>query len=131
MNPRYYERMSKLLTDLISQRRQQRISYKEYLAEITELARKVKDPSLGQHYPTTIDTPGRRALFDTVDGDEDVALLVDMVLHKECQDGWRSSKMKTRKVHFAVQQVLKKTVGGDVSVVTDEVLGVAAEHHEF
>ena len=38
VNPKYYEKMSRLLDDLIRQRKQEALEYKEYLARMVELA---------------------------------------------------------------------------------------------
>jgi type I restriction enzyme, R subunit len=51
INPKYYERMSELLDALIEQRKQQAGNYEKYLAEIVELAKKVKNPAWGASYP--------------------------------------------------------------------------------
>ena len=45
INPRYYEKMSELLDELIAQRRQEAIEYEEYLARIVELTRQIKRPN--------------------------------------------------------------------------------------
>ena len=44
VNPKYYEKMSVLLDELIELRRQQAISYQEYLEKVRELAKQVKHP---------------------------------------------------------------------------------------
>ena len=91
----------------------------------------MKDPTVGQTYPSTIDTPGRRAIFDTVDGDETLALQIDETLHLVCQDGWRTSRMKTRRVNMAVRNLLQDAVGEDAKEMTETVVAVAKEHHEY
>ncbi len=67
INPKYYERMSELLDALIAQRRQDAIDYQKYLEEVVELARQVANPTTGQAYPKSLDTPAKRALFDNLD----------------------------------------------------------------
>ena len=47
VNPKYYEKMSVLLDELIELRRSQAISYQEYLEKVRELAMKVKRPASG------------------------------------------------------------------------------------
>ena len=52
VNPKYYEKMSVLLDELIELRRSQAISYQEYLEEkVRELAMKVKRPASGGQKP--------------------------------------------------------------------------------
>ncbi len=55
-NPRYYQQMSVLLKELIRQRKQADIEYKKYLEEIIALAKKARDPSKSERYPSTIDS---------------------------------------------------------------------------
>ena len=61
VNPSFYEKMSELLTDLVTQRKNDAIDYAEYLKRIAELVRAVK----AGHgtYPDQVSTPaGRRSL---------------------------------------------------------------------
>src|SRR3970282_799210 len=43
-NPKYYLRMSELLDELVKQRKQADLEYKEYLAQIVALSKQVKNP---------------------------------------------------------------------------------------
>ena len=54
VNPKYYEQMSELLDALILQRKQEAIDYKEYLATIIDLTRKVSNPGAQSSYPQSI-----------------------------------------------------------------------------
>ena len=45
--PKYYEKMSVLLDELIAQRRQEAINYQQYLNKIVELTKKLKNPTSG------------------------------------------------------------------------------------
>ena len=65
VNPKYYEKMSELLDALILRRKQEALDYKEYLAEIVELAKQVSRQESGQ-YPLTIHTRALRALYDNL-----------------------------------------------------------------
>ncbi|MFZ1977389.1 MAG: hypothetical protein WAV76_05490, partial [Bacteroidota bacterium] len=62
VNPKYYEKMSKLLDALIRERRQQKIEYEQYLAKIIDLTKKIKNPAGGTDYPTSLNTNAKRAL---------------------------------------------------------------------
>ena len=67
VNPKYYERMSELLDDLILQRRQEAMDYKVYLKRIIELTRNVRRPEAEQSYPAAINTAALRSLFDNLE----------------------------------------------------------------
>ena len=68
INPKYYDRMSELLDALIEQRRQQAISYQEYLEQVKQLARQVKPSATATqaNYPASIDTMAKRSLYDNL-----------------------------------------------------------------
>jgi type I restriction enzyme R subunit len=79
INPKYYDRMSELLDALIEQRRQQALSYQDYLEQVKQLARQVKPhrtADTGQ-YPAAMDTPGKRSLYDNLDQNEALVLKID------------------------------------------------------
>lgn len=106
MNPKYYERMSELLDALIEKRRQEAIEYEQYLAEIVALTKQVNDPGLGMNYPKPIDTPARRALYDNLDHDLDLAISLDRAITSTKKDDWRGNMVKEREVKYAIRKVL-------------------------
>jgi len=106
INPKYYDRMSQLLDALIAQRRQDAITYQEYLEKIVELTRQAKNgPNVGA-YPKSLDSAARRALFDNLDKDELLAIRIDRAVRGSMQDGWRNNVMKSRRVRRAIADVL-------------------------
>ena len=76
VNPKFYEKMSELLTDLVAQRRSGAIEYAEYLEKIAELVRAAKSGH-GNTYPESMKSPGQKALFDNLGQDEALARRVD------------------------------------------------------
>jgi type I restriction enzyme R subunit len=112
INPKYYEAMSRLLEALIEQRRQDALSYEAYLEKIVDLTRKAKAGPMGAGYPTGIDTPARRSLYDNLGRDEGRALAVDAAVRAAVQDDWRGSTMKTRRVRNAIAAALVEPTGG-------------------
>jgi type I restriction enzyme, R subunit len=126
INPKYYEKMSELLDALIKQRRQEALDYQEYLSKIVELTRKVKNPATGAAYPTTLNTPARRALYDNVGKDEALALAVDATVRSKAQDGWRSNPFKVKALRNAVKAALN-----DDDARADEVLELVKNQNEY
>jgi type I restriction enzyme, R subunit len=106
VNPRYYDRMSDLLDTLIRQRKAQAIEYKEYLERIAELTRRVKNPAEGASYPDLLNTPAKRALYDNLGRDKDLALQLDSVIRDTKKDGWRGDVVKEREIKYAIHQVV-------------------------
>lgn len=105
-NPKYYEQMSKLLDEIIKQRQEEVFGYIEYLEHIKELAKKVTNPSENGSYPSTLDSPAKRALYDNLENDEDVALRLYQVIQSSKLDGWRDGGIKEKKLMLAVNKVL-------------------------
>lgn len=126
INPKYYEKMSELLDALIAQRKQDALDYQAYLRMIVEIARQVKNGPQASAYPKSIDSPAKRALFDNLDKDEALALAVDRAVRANLQDGWRSNKMKTRRVWLAVRDVL---AGQDQRI--DKVVELAKSQDDY
>jgi type I restriction enzyme R subunit len=126
INPKYYERMSELLDALIAQRRQEAIDYRKYLEEIVELARQVANPTAGQDYPRSLDTPGKRALFDNLDRDESLALAVHGAVISSRQADWRSNAFKIKRVKLAIKAVL-----GDDESRVERVLQLVTNQNEY
>jgi len=128
VNPKYYEKMSALLDDLLEQRRRKALDYKQYLKELAELAGKVADPSTHTSYPDAMNTAAKRALYDTVGGDEALAVALDEAIRDSKRDDWRGHPMKERAVRRSLAQVVAEASGRyDV----DELLEIVKAQHEY
>jgi type I restriction enzyme R subunit len=64
-DPAFYDRMSTLLDEIIRLRKERAIEYEEYLKRIALIAKQVKTGH-GQETPATLDTPGKRALYNNI-----------------------------------------------------------------
>ncbi len=114
INPKYYEKMSELLDSLIKQRREVALDYEKYLAELMALAVQVHKPG-GVDYPQSLNTGAKRALYDNLGKDEDLALAVDYAVLSSKKDGWRGHKVKEKEVRYAVKRVLnEEPLAGDI-----------------
>jgi type I restriction enzyme R subunit len=124
VTPKFYERMSELLTDLVRKRKDDAIAYAEYLERIAELVRAVK-AGHGGEYPATMTTPGRKALFDNLGQDETTALAVDEVIRSTAQTGWRGNRMKERMLRRKLREIL------DTDDAVDSILEIIRSHDEY
>lgn len=104
INPKYYEKMSTLLDQLIQQRKNGAIEYQAYLAQIAELSKKILNPSGGNSYPKSINTEAKQALFDNLEQDEDLALALDLEICNSKKDSWRGNRIKEREVIAAIRK---------------------------
>lgn len=106
-NPKYYEKMSRLLDELIRQRKEEVIAYKEYLDKIRALAGDVSSPMTTTDYPTSLNSNAKRALFDNLEGNEILALALDNVIKTNKLDGWRDGGIKEKKLKIAINEIIK------------------------
>lgn len=104
VNPLYYEQMSDLLDALIKQRRENAIDYQEYLEKIRQLAQQVIQPETNQtSYPSTLDTPAKRSLYDNLGQDEALAIRVDTAVRYTKKEGWVGKRFKEKEVENAIR----------------------------
>jgi len=103
-NPKYYEKMSTLLDELIKERKEETQSYKEYLAKIVELSKKVKTPADSATYPKSLDSNAKRALYDNLSHDEELTIAIDAEICHTKKDGWRGNPIKEREVKNVIRK---------------------------
>ena len=75
-DPAFYEKMSALLDEIIAARKAKAIEYEEYLKRIAELAKKV-EAGQAEDTPEKLNTPGKRALYNNLNQNEELALKID------------------------------------------------------
>ena len=105
-DPAYFDKMSKLLDEIITARKKAAIEYAEYLKQIEDLVKKVI-AGKSDETPKTLDTSGKRALYSNLGNDEGKALAIDKAVQDNKPDGWRGIPTKERAVKQAIYAVLK------------------------
>jgi type I restriction enzyme R subunit len=130
LNPKYYDKMSELLDEIIRMRKEEMLDYKEYLEKIKALASKVKDPSgtkdPDEKTPSSINTSGKKALYDNLEGNADLVMDVDEAVRYNKKDSWNGNLMKERRVRNAVENVL-----GNKKEKIDEIMEIIKQHNEY
>jgi type I restriction enzyme R subunit len=147
VNPKYYEKMSELLDDLIKARKSQALKYKAYLAKVVELTKKVKKPETHSSYPAPINSPALRALYDNLKDHSDsaayeatesfdgviandeasrLAVDVDRGIRNVKKASWRGNKFKEKEVRIAIKSVL----GGDTELV-DSIFEIVKNQRDY
>ena len=101
--------MSALLDEIIAARKAKAIEYEEYLKRIAELAKRV-EAGQDEETPKTLNTPGRRALYNNLNQNEELALKIDEVVKQTRPDGWRGVQARERVVKAALYGVLQDKV---------------------
>jgi type I restriction enzyme, R subunit len=105
-DPAYFEKMSELLDEIIEARKAKAIHYEEYLKRIAELATRV-DVGHAEGTPQTLDTPGKRALYNNLNKSEDLAIRIDEAVKKARPDGWRGVQAREQIIKAALYGVLQ------------------------
>ena len=120
-DPAYYEKMSALLDEIIAARKAKAIEYEEYLKRIAELAQRV-EAGQAEDTPERLDTPGRRALYNNLSQNEEMAIRIDETVKRVRPDGWRGVQAREQVIKRALYEVLK-----DVSEVERVFLIINAQ----
>ncbi|GAM63708.1 type I restriction-modification system [Vibrio ishigakensis] len=104
VNPKYFESMATLLDELIKHRREQVISYQEYLEQIRALAKKVVNPTsnTAHNYPDSVDSLAKQALYDNFGHDEVLTIQVDTAVRLNKEADWLGDTFKERKIENAI-----------------------------
>jgi type I restriction enzyme R subunit len=106
IDPAYFDEMSKLLSEIIRERKANAVSYEEYLKKIAELAKRVVNLTRDD-LPTEIKTNAQRALFRNLGKNEELAISVDTAVRKSIRADWRGNIPAENLIKQAMLEVLK------------------------
>ncbi len=104
-DPKYYEKLSSLLNDLINQFREKKLTYLEYLQQIHNLAKQVIDKE-NKNYPKKINTNALKTLYDNLDQNEALALEIDACIRDNKKDGWVGHNQKEKNLKIALRKII-------------------------
>ena len=105
-DPAFYEKMSKLLEEIIKFRKERADEYEEYLKQISELAKRV---SAGQaeDTPEQLNTPGRRALYGNLM--EGISSEADNSAADSSAPQWNAIKEEVLQLSIKIDETIKHT----------------------
>jgi type I restriction enzyme R subunit len=126
-NPKYYQRMSELLSELVQRRKQEDIEYKEYLTQIVALTKQVKNPAEAGYYPAGVNTKAKQALYDNLGKDEQKALALHQAVTKAQEDGWRGHPQKERRIKIAIAKTLPDASDDELKALFE----IVTNQHEY
>ena len=122
LDPKYFDEMSVLLTELIEARKRGAILYQEYLVKMAELIR-MTNKGQKDDMPTSLNTKGKVALYHTLE-DEALALACDTEVQLVKQEGFRDNIIRRR----VVQNALKRVLNDDK--LAEQVYQIIDKHKE-
>ena len=104
-DPAFYDNMSKLLAQIIKERKDNAISYEEYLKKIAKLAKNA-DQGKSEETPDVLKTAAQRSLYNNLGKDENLAIDIDAAIHRVKRDGWRGNLAKEREIKSELYSIL-------------------------
>lgn len=106
LDPKYFEKMSHLLDELIAQRKKVVTEYKNFLHNASELIKKVK---IGKedNIPSSIKTLGMRAIYNYLDKDEDLTIACENAIQSSKKEGFRENLQKQKEIKQAIYNIVK------------------------
>ena len=108
INPKYYEKMSAILDELIKARREGAIAYEKLLEKYIELVKKSESPENNPHYPESVRHSGAlRSFYDNCGNDEVLAIAIDKAVRGSKQVDFRHNEFKERRIKQALLKVLE------------------------
>ena len=123
-NPKYFEKMSYLLNEVVKQLTQDSADYEALLKKLIALSEDVLNPK--HSYPAEISKLGASAgaIYDQVNGDISVTESANRIL-MNAQDGWRTNGMKSRILRNELLDCFK-----DEELV-DKIIEVAKHYENY
>lgn len=105
IDPAFFEDMSKLLAEIIKERKANAINYAEYLEKIAELAKRVNEGK-NEETPEALVTIAQRALYNNLNNNEALAMLIDASVKNVKRDSWRGNLAKEREIKAEIYKQL-------------------------
>ena len=105
-DPAFYDKMSKLLDEIIHTRKAKALAYEEYLKQIAQLVDTVRVGHDGSQ-PSTIRTEGQRALYNNLAKDADLAMRIDAKIKQVRSADWRGVQAREQEIKRAIYDIVK------------------------
>jgi type I restriction enzyme R subunit len=106
IDPAFFEEMSVLLSTIIKERKENAINYEEYLKKIADLAKTVQEGK-SDSTPKTLNTPAKRALYNNLGNNNNLAIAVHEAVMEYRPDSWRGNDAKEKVIKRGLYEVLK------------------------
>jgi len=127
-NPAYFDKISDLLNQLLQDQKDGKIQYKELIEKLINKIKEVKSKTKS-NYPPTINTSGKQALYDNLENDEKLCLLVHDAVVTYAKHGWRDNSVPAKmiQVRKAVRNVL---IDKDDETIS-EIMNIISSQKEY
>ena len=104
-DPAFYDKMSRLLDEIIAARKAKAIEYEGYLQQIARLVVTVNAGQEGGG-PIAIQTVGQRALYNNLDRNADLAIEIDQKIKHVRPADWRGVAAREQEIKAAIYEIV-------------------------
>ena len=105
-NPEEYKKFSERINRLLEEYQQEKMEYKELLKSIKALAEEIRK---GEAVDPRINSEGKKALYDNLGKDLELALKLNDVIEANAAHGFRTSEKRQQKLLLKIEEALKGT----------------------
>ena len=127
-NPAFFDKLSQILQRIIDDMKEEKITYVDGIEQLIALIKKYKENV--DNYPSSMDSPGKKALYDNLDKDENLVLRMHKAIKENAQVGFKDgNKMKGKKLRIAIATVLEISDWKDEKV--SEIFEIAKMQEEY
>lgn len=122
-NPEEYKKFSERINRLLDEYQQAKVEYKELLKSIKALAEEIRK---GEEVDPRINSEGKKALYDNLGKNVDLALMVNGVIEANAAHGFRTSEVRKKKLLIAIKNALVGTIFDP-----EKILNIVIHNQEF
>ena len=108
IDPVFFDEISRLLEEVIRERKSQSLNYEQYLKKIEALVQRAQAGS-NEDTPASIQTAAQKALFNNLDKNEHLALKIHKTILEVKPDGWKGDPIKENRIKSALFEILNST----------------------
>jgi type I restriction enzyme R subunit len=112
VDPAFFEKISKLLNELIKLRKEEAIAYEEYLKRIAEIVRQANSGQ-SDDTPDELISVGMRVLYNNLGQDLDLVVKIDKVLKTQSPADWRGVKARENVVKGNIYNTLASALADE------------------
>jgi type I restriction enzyme R subunit len=123
-DPAFYEKMSKLLDEIITSRKVKAIDYEHYLQDVARLVNVVAAGHEGDR-PLSIKTKGQRALYGNLGNDAELAVRIDERIKQVRPADWRGVPAREQEIKRAIYDIV------DDADRTEAIFAVVFHQREY
>ena len=124
-DPAFYDKMSDVLDDVIADLKAKRISYEEFLKTVADLAVRVQ-AGKSDDTPSSLDTPAKRALYNNLGNDEELAIKIDAMMKLKAPAAFRGNNQREN----IIKRELMHLLGNDIPEV-ERIFQIIAAQRDY